>query len=147
MKNQNQLVRGKTLNKSSKGEEKVELLLRKGGINYMKEVYFSDLLGKKGAPLRFDFGIFINKRLISLIEFDGKPHFEYTPYFHKQTSDFLKYRERDRRKNAYCLKHNIPLIRIPYWDLETLTLNKIFNTPSYRVVDKYHNDNLIKNRK
>jgi len=42
--------------------------------------------------------------------------------------------------------HKIPLIRIPYWDLEDLTLQKIFNEPSYLVKNKYHIDELIRKR-
>lgn len=38
--------------------------------------------------------------------------------------------------------HNIPLIRIPYWDLEDLTLKKVLTEPSYIVKDKFHIDNL-----
>jgi hypothetical protein len=39
--------------------------------------------------------------------------------------------------------HGITLIRVPYWDLEDLTLKKVLSEPSYRVQSKYHNDNLI----
>ena len=38
--------------------------------------------------------------------------------------------------------HNIPLIRVPYWDLDSLTLKQILTNPSYRVKDKYHIDSL-----
>ena len=54
--------------------------------------------------------------------------------------------ELDRRKNGFCLINNIPLIRIPYWDLEELTLKKILTNSEYRVVSKYHTDNLIQQR-
>lgn len=47
------------------------------------------------------------------------------------------------RKNKYCLKHNIPFLRIPYWDLENLTLKSILTTTSYRVKTKEHNIMLI----
>jgi hypothetical protein len=40
--------------------------------------------------------------------------------------------------------HQIPLIRIPYWDLEELTLEKVLTNSAYRVQTKYHNDNLIR---
>lgn len=40
--------------------------------------------------------------------------------------------------------HQIPLIRIPYWTLDKLTLQDIFYNPDYLVKNKYHNDNLIK---
>lgn len=41
--------------------------------------------------------------------------------------------------------NNIPLVRIPYYDInDSLTLNKILTTPEYLVKDKFHIDNLIR---
>ena len=134
------------VNKPSKGEQKLIELFKKNGIQFLREVSFEDLKGKKGSLLRYDFGLFKNKKLICLIDFDGRQHYEYVPYFHKTYSGFLKSQERDRRKNKYCLMKGIPLIRIPYWDLDGITLEKILTNPSYRVKSKYHIDNLIKQR-
>ena len=39
--------------------------------------------------------------------------------------------------------HKIPLIRVPYWDLEDLTLKKVLSDPSYQVKSKYHIDDLV----
>jgi len=128
--------------KTSKGEQKLINLFRRGGIQFEREVIFDDLTGKKKVPLRFDFGLYKNGRLICLVEFDGRQHYEYIPYFHKNISGFKRQQEWDRRKNKYCLMHNIPLIRIPYWDLEDLTLKKVLFTPDYVVKDKFHIDNL-----
>ena len=55
----------------------------------------------------------------------------------------MKAREWDRKKNSYCLVKKIPLIRVPYWDLDKLTFNSLFSNPNYQVKDKYHNDYLI----
>lgn len=128
--------------KTSKGEQKLINLFHRGGIQFEREVIFDDLTGKKKIPLRFDFGLYKNGRLICLVEFDGRQHYEYIPYFHKNISGFKRQQEWDRRKNKYCLMHNIPLIRIPYWDLENLTLKKVLFTPDYVVKDKFHIDNL-----
>lgn len=131
--------------KTSKGEQKIINLLRRGGINFKREVSFEDLTGSGRNLLRFDFALYYpDGRLMCLMEFDGKQHFEFTPYFHKTTFGFKKQQEWDRRKNKYCLMHKIPLIRVPYWDLEELTLKKLFNTPEYIVKTKYHNDYLKK---
>lgn len=130
----------------SKGEQKLINLFRRGGIQFEREVSFEDLQGKKKTLLRFDFGIFRNGKLLCLVEMDGIQHYQFVPYFHKTTSNFKKQQERDRRKNSYCLMHKIPLIRIPYWDLEDLTLQKVFNEPSYIVKNKYHIDELIRKR-
>jgi hypothetical protein len=129
----------------TKGEQKLVNLFRRGGIQFQQEVSFEDLHGKGKALLRFDFALYKNNKLCCLVEFDGIQHFQYTPYFHKTQAAFAKQKEWDRRKNKYCLLHNIPLIRVPYWDLEELTLKKVLTEPSYLVKDKYHIDNLIKN--
>lgn len=124
----------------SKGEEKVEKLLSKARINFKREYSFPDLYGYKKKPLRFDFAVFQNRQLICLIEIDGRQHYEFVPHFHKTMSSFKRQQEWDRRKNKYCLLHKIPLIRIPYWDLEKLTLKDIFSKKEYVVKDKFHND-------
>lgn len=124
----------------SKGEEKISSLLKSAKISYLKEYTFSDLKSYKGEPLRFDFATFENNNLKYLIEYDSEIHFQQVKYFHKNESAFKQAQERDRIKNKYCLINNIPLIRIPYWDLDKLTYDSLFNTPLYYVNSKFHND-------
>ena len=125
---------------ASKGEEKIAKLLKANGIPFKQEVSFKDLKSLRGNLLRFDFAIFSKGKIVALIEFDGKQHFCQVPYFQKTIFEFRQTQEWDRRKNAYCLRKNIPLIRIPYWDYENLTIEKILTNPSYRVTSKFHND-------
>lgn len=122
-------------------------LLRRGGIWFDREVSFKNLNGFSGkAPLRFDFAIYnTDGSLRALIDFDGIQHFVYTPYFHKTLAGFKKAQEYDRMKNKYCLMNKIPFIRVPYWDLEELTLKKLFTTPEYYVTTKYHNQVVYEN--
>lgn len=125
----------------SKAEEKIMNLLDAGRLNYKREIIFKGLHGKKNIPLRFDFAIYNQDwQLLVLLEYDGNQHFNYPNKFHKTQSDFLQAKERDRTKNKFCLLNKIPLIRIPYWALENLTLEKIFSTPEFRVNSIYHND-------
>lgn len=130
--------------KSSKLELKVEKILQQNNIFFKREVSFDDLNGCNNTPLRFDFVIYKNNNIFCIIEADGEQHFKFVKHFHKNIFGFKKSLEWDRRKNKYCLVHNIPLIRIPYWDYDTLTFKKIFTEPSYQVKTKYHNDILIK---
>lgn len=132
-----------SFNQPSKGEKKVMDILKQHRISYKREVSFLDLHGQKNSLLRYDIGIYRNNKLFALIEIDGAQHFKFVKHFHKTPLGFMKSREWDRRKNSYCLLHNIPLIRIPYWDLDTLTFEKIFSTKEYIVKTKYHNDILI----
>lgn len=127
----------------SKLEDKIAKILSKNKIHYRREVSFTELTGLKNIQLRFDFAIYKNNKIIYLIEADGEQHYHYTKYFHKNIFNFKRAKEWDRRKNAFCLKKNIPLIRVPYWDYDKITLATIFKTPEYRVKNKFHNDFLI----
>ena len=107
--------------KTSLGEKYIKEILEKNNIEYKEQVSFSDLIGSK-RPLRFDFGIYENNKLIRLIEFDGIQHFEQQTYF---THDLIATRNSDEKKNNYVKEHGIPLVRIPYWEKDKLTLEMI----------------------
>lgn len=127
----------------SKLEEKIAKILIQNNISYQREIIFTDLVGLNKVPLRFDFAIYKNNKIQYLLEADGEQHFKYVKYFHKNLMGFRKAKEWDRRKNAYCLSHKIPFLRIPYWDYDKLTFHSIFSTPNYLVRSKFHNDFLI----
>lgn len=129
----------------SKGEDKIAQLLRHGGIAFKREVSFSDLNSFKGKPLRFDFGVYQKNKLVFLIEADGEQHFRHITRFHKTIVEFHQAQERDRQKNAYCLSKGIPLIRVPYWDYDKLTLQSLLTNKEYRVTNMFHSD-LLKRR-
>lgn len=130
----------------SKGEDKIAFLLKSAQIPYYREYSYPNLK-HKGHLLRFDFAVTIPLQAIILIEYDGEAHFQKISHFHKTNSQFKQAQERDRIKNRYCLLHNIPLIRIPYWELEDLTLYSLFNNPKFKVTSIYHNDFLINTKK
>ncbi len=135
---------GNNMNKISKEASIIAELLRKEKINFSTEKVFSDLKSYKGISLRYDFAIYDDfNNLTYLLEYDSIIHFKRVPHFHKTDKEFLNGKGRDRIKNQYALAHNIPLIRIPYWDLDKVTVSSIFNLPQYRVRTMYHNDNLI----
>lgn len=129
--------------KMSKGEQKIASLLTSARVRYKQEVSFKGLTGDKGVPLRFDFAIFNScNQLTALIEFDGQQHFKFTPHFHKSNIDFHRQQQWDIKKNKFCLSNHIPLIRVPYWEIESLTLTSLFTNPKYQVKTKNHNLNL-----
>lgn len=128
----------------SKFEDTIAKLLRDGGVQFKREVSFKGLNGLHRKPLRFDFVIYKNNKICACIEADGIQHFYWTKVFQKTIFDFKRTQEHDRIKNAWCLKNRIPLIRVPYWDKDNLTLEKILTEPSYRVKSKFHTDLLIK---
>ena len=111
--------------KRSRGETKIKELLIQNNILFKQEYTFPDLLGKASGYLRFDFAILDpNEQLQYLIEYDGIQHFD-KKCFGKSEEEFELLKYHDLLKNEYCLKNNIPLIRIRYSQLSKLTINDL----------------------
>jgi len=103
----------------SKGEKKIRYFWYLMNLPYESQYSFDNLLGIGGGLLKFDSALFWDNektKLRLLVEYDGIFHYE------KQYDDdgFENLQIHDKRKNDYCLTHNIPLLRIPYWEFENL---------------------------
>ena len=119
----------------SKYENAIMELLKKGKLRFLREKTFNDL--KRGL-FRFDFYLPSLNGAPAIVEVDGEQHFQ--PIYGRKA--FLKGQEHDRQKNSYCLAHNIPLYRIPYWDVYKLqSADQLFQS-KYLVTSRWHNDNL-----
>lgn len=119
----------------SKYENSVIKILKDARIGFFREKTFSDL---KHGLFRFDFYIPNLQGAPAIVEVDGEQHFK--PIYGRQS--FLKGQEHDRRKNSYCLANNIPLYRIPYWEVKNLeTVEDIFKD-EFLVKTRWHNDHL-----
>lgn len=92
--------------KESVGEEHIRKYLEVNKIEFIQEKRFIDCRDNK--PLPFDFYL-PNHNLI--IEFDGRHHFE-----EKGRGNYEITVKHDKIKNQYCEDNNINLLRIPYWD-------------------------------
>lgn len=55
-----------------------------------------------------------NDELKIAVEYNGRQHYEYTPYFHRTRDSFNNQKQRDFIKRLLCEKHNIFLIEVPY---------------------------------
>ena len=119
----------------SKYENKVVQILQKEKIWFYREKTFKDL--KRGL-FRFDFYLPNLNGAPAIIEVDGEQHFQ--PIYGRKA--FLKGQEHDRQKNSYCLAHNIPLYRVPYWEIYNLKSSADIFTSAHLVKDRWHNDNL-----
>lgn len=110
----------------SYGERIIADILRKNNINFAQQYTFLDLRSENGRLLRFDFAIFDEEgKLYELIEFDGRQHF-YGPEGNWSNSDSLEsIRARDELKNNYCKENSIKLIRIPYYEISKISLEKL----------------------
>lgn len=132
----------------SKPEEKIAGILKEHGVSFEREVIAPGLTGFNGAPLRYDFAIFDKQgKICYYIEIDSEIHFMQIKYFCKTKQEFLHRQEMDRRKNKYAIIHKIPLIRIPFWEFEGITYNKIFNNKEFLVNNIYHNDIIWRERR
>lgn len=118
--------------KTSSYEEKIIQILKQSGIKFQREKTFSDL--KRGS-FRYDFYL-PSRRCI--IEVDGQYHWK--PI--RGRAVLLKQQEHDRIKNSYCLAHNIPLYRIPYWEIDNLTCSLDLFQSKFKVTTKWWNDYL-----
>ena len=116
-------------------EQQIANILKKSEIYFIKEKTFSDL---KHGLFRFDFYIVNLHGAPAIVEVDGEQHFK--PIYGRQA--FLKGQEHDRRKNSYCLANNIPLYRIPYWDIKSLKSVEDIFKEKYLVKNRWHNDQL-----
>lgn len=125
----------------SKGAQKINSILHRVGAKVILEYEYPDLRGKNGVHLRYDFWVQMPGGRPFLIEYDGEAHFEQVKFFQRKTSDFKRAQERDRIKNKYALMNNIPLYRIPYWEIDNVnTLQDIIFNSKFKVKTKYHND-------
>jgi hypothetical protein len=70
-----------------------------------------------------------DKELKIAVEYQGKQHYEYTPFFHKNKEHFLNQKYRDDMKRRICKEHNIKLIEVPYTvkikDIETYIRHRL----------------------
>lgn len=117
--------------RDSKMEIKIYEILKDAGLPFEEEYEFSGLVGKSGMPLRFDFCIFDDDGNIDfLIEAQGRQH--YVPVSKFGGSRALKYQKyNDMLKRKYCLKHNLKLVTIPYYDEGKITYSYIMQAAGY----------------
>lgn len=125
-------IQGKrcTVCAESVGEAKVRKILNKYNLQYSKQFRFEDCRGER-YPLPFDFAVFKNNELLMLIEVDGEQHFRPVNFNgidnERAIELFNKTKIRDKIKDEYCIRNDIKLLRIPYFELENaeekITLN------------------------
>lgn len=109
----------------SMGEENIENILKENNIHFKPECIFLDLRSNRDGYLRYDFAILdSNNCPTRLIEFDGEQHFEPVDIFGGEEK-FKIQQENDVLKNQYALSHNIPLVRIPYFLKNNITLQDL----------------------
>lgn len=113
--------------RSSRGEIKIEEILKNSGLAFQEEYSFPDLVSSNGRPLRFDFAVFDDEGNIDfLIEYQGIQHYEAKSKFGGYTG-LRRQQYNDLQKRVYCKKNNIILIAIPYTDEGRISYDYIMN--------------------
>ena len=117
--------------RASRGEIKIEEILRMNDMSFTQEYIFPDLVSISGHPLRFDFAVFDEGGdLDFVIEYQGIQHYEPKSKF-GGIAGLRKQQANDMKKREYCKKHNINLLLIPYWDEEKITYDYIMTAAGY----------------
>lgn len=103
--------------RESKGENKVANYLSSKNIKFVRNAVFSDLKDK--SFLKFDFYLSDNSLLI---EYDGEGHYLacFGSTLEEKIQNLLDCQRRDKIKDEWALKNNVPLLRIPYWDFNRI---------------------------
>ena len=109
--------------KSSK-EQYIKSILEVNNIDFVEQYRIPSCKDKYTLP--FDFAIFKDDKLICLIEYDGKQHFEPIKIFGGE-SGFNDTTHRDSIKNDFCKNNNLTLLRLPYYLTDDEIEDKILN--------------------
>lgn len=115
---------------TSKGEQKIISILQKANILFDHNVMYIPFYQDTGCRYRFDFIIYKEDGKVErFIEFDGRQHFTGPDTaFWSRTNDTLKdIQMRDNIKNQWCKENGYILIRIPYTQLNNLTLEMLYD--------------------
>ena len=112
----------------STGEIKIKQLLEKNNIPFQREYIFPSCKNPDtNQNLRFDF--YVDNKYI--IEYDGEQHFiSGSGFFTEET--VIDLQKRDNIKNQWCKNHKIPIIRIPYYHFDELSIEDLqLNTSNF----------------
>lgn len=121
--------------KESSGENYIKNHLLFSKIPFEEQKKYSDLGNK--SPFSYDF--FLPKYNLC-VEFDGEQHFKPLKIFGGKKKFFSQIRN-DIKKNIYCFRNKINLLRIPYFEF-----NNIENLIN-QAIHKISNEDLILKRK
>lgn len=106
------------------GEFNIITILNENHIKFKKEYVFPN------SWFRYDFAIYDNdNNIIRLIEFDGEQHYEKN-IRNSGWNTYEKYQytlENDIAKNQLAKEYNIPLVRIPYWERDNISLDLLMS--------------------
>ena len=117
--------------RASRGEIRIEEILKESGLVFKEEYIFPDLKSPNGKPLRFDFAVFDDDgNLDFLIEYQGKQHYEASSKFGGKKGLYQQ-QFNDNKKRRYCALNDITLIEVPYTEENMLSYDYIMTKAGY----------------
>ena len=117
--------------RASRGEIKIEEILKEAGLPFKMEYSFPELKSENGRPLRFDFVIFDDDGNIDfIIEFQGRQHYEASQKFGGKRGLYQQ-QHNDNRKRRFCALHGFTLIEIPYTEENLINYDYIMHRAGY----------------
>jgi len=104
------------------GEKTIINILKENNISFETQKIFKNCKNPDtNYNLKFDFYIENN----FLLEYDGEQHFIERGWNTKENLE--KNKKLDILKDQWCKENGIPLKRIPYWELDNITINNIMD--------------------
>lgn len=109
----------------SKGETKIEKILRENNVKYSQQYVFPELISLNGGKLKFDFAVFnSDNSLRYLIEFNGIQHYKPIEFFGGEKQLEIQ-KQNDQMKISYCQQNKIPLVIISYQEIIDISFDYI----------------------
>ena len=117
--------------RASRGEIKIEEILRENELKFTMEKQFEGLNSPNGRPLKFDFCVFDDDGNVDfLIEYQGKQHYEPSAKFGGKKG-FYQQQFNDKNKRRFCALNGYKLIEIPYTEENLITYDYIMEKAGY----------------
>ena len=117
--------------RASRGQIKIEEILKQSGLEFAEEYSFPDLVSNTGRPLRFDFAVFDDDgNLDFLIEYQGKQHYQASAKYGGKRGLYQQ-QFNDNKKRRFCALKNIKLIEIPFTEENLISYDYIMQKAGY----------------
>ena len=117
--------------RASRGEIKIEEILKEANLNFRMEYSFEGLSSENGRPLRFDFVIFDDDGYVDfIIEYQGRQHYEASSKFGGKRGLYQQ-QHNDNKKRRFCALNDIKLVEIPYTEENLISYDYIMQKAGY----------------
>ena len=117
--------------RASRGEIKIEEILKEANLNFRMEYSFEGLASENGRPLRFDFVIFDDDGYVDfIVEYQGRQHYEASSKFGGKRGLYQQ-QHNDNKKRRFCALNDIKLIEIPYTEENLISYDYIMQKAGY----------------